>query len=244
RLDGPQERWLVLGDSKADALYYGLARHADPGTNWVLIGGLSPWRMADWGEPVVQRLLADPQLKGVVLVSAMRGLMKVDRNTGRPLAEPDLATQDAWLQDYERFTARWLERGTRVVVVRDHPTLPDPNDCIEGEMTSVPVLRQLLRRSPNRLCTQTLTDHMAWSRTYDRVLQNLQARPPAVQVYSPLHLLCDAGQDRCPMVRDGAFLYSYGDHLSDTSNSLIAKDLLGRMGLPARAEPAEDRSPR
>lgn len=231
QFDDARPRWLVLGDSKAEALYYGLASRSTSDINWVLIGGLSPWRMVDWGTPVMDRLLQDPQLQGVVLVSAMRGLMSVDRDTGRPLVEPDSITQDSWLKDYEAFASRWIARGKQVVVVRDHPTLPDPNDCIEGEMTTLPVLRTLLRRNPNPLCQQTLSDHLTWSQAYDQFLGRLQAHQPALALYSPLHILCDAQENRCPMVRDGAFLYSYGDHLSDVSNSLVANDLLMRLGI-------------
>ncbi len=101
-------------------------------------------------------------------------------------------------------------------------------------MTTLPILRSLLKRKPNAFCQQRLSDHVSWSQTYDGLLQELQARRPDLLIYSPLHLLCDTDRDLCPMVRDGAFLYSYGDHLSDVGNNLIGPDVLRRMGLDRR----------
>ncbi|AJX96083.1 hypothetical protein ISJ10_23260 [Burkholderia pseudomallei] len=38
--------------------------------------------------------------------------------------------------------------------------------------------------------------------------------------------LCDAKRDVCPMTLDRHYLYSYGDHLSDYGNGLVAKQFL------------------
>jgi hypothetical protein len=44
-------------------------------------------------------------------------------------------------------------------------------------------------------------------------------------VYDPTPLLCDIPNNVCRVTEDGKFLYSYGDHISDFANSMIAKDM-------------------
>jgi hypothetical protein len=45
-------------------------------------------------------------------------------------------------------------------------------------------------------------------------------------VYSPDHLLCDLSQGTCPVLKNGRFLYSYTDHLSDYGSGLIADEIM------------------
>ncbi|MEY4752257.1 MAG: hypothetical protein RIQ60_4471 [Pseudomonadota bacterium] len=230
KFDRRGPRWVVLGDSKAEAIFYGLVRESPASLNWTLIGGLSPLNVPPWWAAVQARILADPDVQGIVLGNAWRGLTRVVDDTDRPIHEPDAAAQADWLRRHEDFFAPFLAAGKRVVMLRDNPTLPDPNDCIAGDMTSVPGLRQLLRRRENPLCELRLSTHLEWTRSYDAFLAELHRRHPQVLVYSQLPLLCDRASDRCPMHRDGAFLYSYGDHISDAANSPVARDMF-RQGL-------------
>jgi hypothetical protein len=39
-------------------------------------------------------------------------------------------------------------------------------------------------------------------------------------------LLCDIPADLCTISKDGKFLYSYDDHISDHAGMLMAKDML------------------
>ncbi len=41
--------------------------------------------------------------------------------------------------------------------------------------------------------------------------------------------LCDIAKDRCGIVRDGKFLYSYTDHISDFANSMLATEMSASM---------------
>ena len=134
-----------------------------------------------------------------------------------------------WLQTYRAVFQRLEQSGRRVVFVLDNPTLPDPNNCISGRMSDWPILGDLLHRQPNPLCTQRYSDHLRWTAPYYDLAKRLQADNPGVLVYNPVPLLCDEATDLCPMSRQGQYLYSYGDHLSDHASSLVARDLLARL---------------
>ncbi|WP_374954969.1 SGNH hydrolase domain-containing protein [Paraburkholderia sp. BL21I4N1] len=45
-------------------------------------------------------------------------------------------------------------------------------------------------------------------------------------VYNPASVLCDSQRNVCPMTMNGKYLYSYGDHMSDYANGLIAERFL------------------
>jgi len=222
-------QFIALGDSKAEALIYGLSRESGPQQAWMMISEpnfLSP-RPAN--DIALARIERDPAIRVVLLNNALRGMTPVEAGTGRILQPPTPAQMQDWLQAYAAVFERLHRSGRHVVFVLDHPTLPDPNDCISGRMSNWPLLGDLLYRQPNPLCTQRYSDHLRWTAPYYEFARRLQAENPQVMVYNPVPLLCDSATDLCPMARQGQFLYSYGDHLSDVANSLIARDLLPRI---------------
>ncbi len=226
---GVSPQFIALGDSKAEALFYGLARESGPQQAWMLVGGTNFLGTGRDNDIALARIERDPAVQVVVFNNALRGLMPLEHGTGRVLKVPSEADQQRWIDAYSRVFARLQRTGRHVVFVLDNPTLPDPNDCISGPMTSLPVLSTLLHRSPNPKCVQRYSDHLQWTAPYYAFAQRLQAANPEVLVYNPVPLLCDPVTDRCPMAKDGTYLYSYGDHLSDAASSLVAKDLLARM---------------
>jgi hypothetical protein len=48
-----------------------------------------------------------------------------------------------------------------------------------------------------------------------------------VRLFDMTPLLCDSRENVCPLARDGKLLYSYGDHISDTANGLVARAIRG-----------------
>lgn len=227
-------RFAVLGDSKAEALYFGLAREAQPGMHGLLIGSTKlPKHDAPPGDPSQARnrlalgaIIDNPSVKVVVLANALRGTFKADKETG--FVTPEAAAADAagWLATYTQAIQSLEQAGKRVVFVIDNPTFPDPRSCISGGMTSSPFLNQFVRRKPNPRCDIRHTDHLEGTAPYRRFVADLAAANPSLTIYDPTPLLCDIAANRCSTTRDGKFLYSYSDHYSDYANSLIARDLL------------------
>ena len=222
-------QFVVLGDSKAEALFYGLARESSPKQSWTILGGTNFLGTGRDNDLAMARIERDPEVKVVVFHNALRGMMPLEEGTGRVLREPTEAQMTQWLQTYRAVFQRLEQSGRRVVFVLDNPTLPDPNNCISGRMSDWPILGDLLHRQPNPLCTQRYSDHLRWTAPYYDFAKRLQADNPGVLVYNPVPLLCDEATDLCPMSRQGQYLYSYGDHLSDHASSLVARDLLARL---------------
>jgi hypothetical protein len=228
-------RYAVVGDSKAEALFYGLVRESAPDLTWALIGTVYPpgslaaseERLSRRSELVFSSLETQPALKTVLLVTAMRTIYSVDPQTG--LIEPGAPMPAARLEAYSAAIARLLRAGKQVIFVMDHPTFPDPTSCVSGGLSGHALLDQVLQRKENPHCRLARADHLAGTRPYRAFVVELQRRHSALQVYDPTPLLCDAATDTCPMTREGSFLYSYGDHLSDRANSMLARDLLVRL---------------
>jgi peptidoglycan/LPS O-acetylase OafA/YrhL len=215
----------ILGDSKAEALFYGLVRESAPDQTWMLIG--KPPFLVDSpvNEIALRRVLDDPAIRVVVLTHALRSMTALEENTGRILTPPDEAQRNTWHARYSQLIQRLLAAGKLPVLVLDHPTLPDPNDCIEGAMTDIPILGALLKRKANPHCSQTYQFHLTNTAPYRAFAQRLQEAFPALLVFDLAPLVCDLTYNQCTITRQGQFLYSYGDHLSDVSNTLAARAL-------------------
>ena len=228
-------RYAVVGDSKAEALFYGLVRESAQDQTWALSGTVYPpgslaasdERMHRKGDLVFSTLETQPALKTVLLVTAMRTLYSVDSQTG--LIQPGAPMPMARLEAYSAAIARLQRADKQVVLVMDHPTFPDPTSCVSGGLTGRAWLDQVLRRKENPYCRLARADHLSGTGPYRDFVAELQRRHPALQVYDPTPLLCDVTSGTCPMTREGKFLYSYGDHLSDEANSMLARDLLARL---------------
>ncbi len=226
-------RFALLGDSKAEALYFGLARESQPGMRGVLIGSVRPpGQDASTDEPrqvrnrlAFQTILDSLSIKVVVFAIALRDTFKINSDTG--FIEGDAASAAAdWMTTYGEAIRRIEQAGKRAVFVIDNPTFPDPRSCISGGMTSSSFLNQFLRRKLNPRCAIRYSDHLTGTGAYRQFAADLAKANPRLTIYDPTPLLCDISRNECSIVRDGKYLYSYSDHISDYANSLIARDLL------------------
>lgn len=228
----PGARFALLGDSKAEALYYGLVREAAPGESWTMMGSVSaPASEGSSSGPqqlknrlALQTVLANPSIQVVGWVVALRGLFPIDKQTGL-ITSQDMPA--ASLEAYDQAIGQLERAGKRVIFVIDNPTFPDPRSCLSGGLTPSPWLNGVLRRKENPYCTLDYAAHLAGTRPYRQFVETLKQRHPALTVYDPTPLLCDVPSRTCATVtREGNFLYSYGDHISDYANSKIARELL------------------
>ncbi|MBS1199055.1 MAG: O-acetyltransferase OatA [Proteobacteria bacterium] len=237
----------ILGDSKAEALFYGLARESSPEMALSMIGSIALPKNNEAAadrEGIKSHLAylaatQKPSPEIVIIAIALRGLFPINPDTGFIEGKHEEKV-DHWRKEFSQTIQTLENEGKRVVILIDNPTLPDPRSCVAGKMTTIPVLKQFLRRKPNPRCTITHAEQLAGTAPYLRLMDELARRHPKLMVYDPIPLLCDTARNNCSITRDGKFLYSYSDHISDYANSLIAKDLLTALEKNAKVSPAKE----
>jgi hypothetical protein len=219
---------VLLGDSKGEALIYSLIRSSPPEHSWAMMGpvNLLSGETAAVNRAAYDAMDANPNLKVVVLANALRGMYRLDAQTGLIAQHTTTEEIDHNVAVYSNRIKHWQASGKRVVFVIDNPTLPDPNSCISGGLTRFEFLNSVLQRQKNPLCELRFTDHLKGTAAYQEFITKLMHDNPSLLVYDPLPLLCDLPADICTIAKEGKFLYSYGDHISDHAGMLMAKDML------------------
>lgn len=231
-------RFAVVGNSKGEAIFYGLARESDHQSTWMMLGNMIPMLATADSEvkdkhPIkteiaLKRLINDSNIEVVLLGVALRSLFRV----------PEVYTQEDMdaSQHYQSSlsgldkTISVLEKANKkVIFFMDHPGFPDPKSCIGGGMTESEFLNKFFQRKMNPKCSITYKQYRINTQRYFDLISELKKLHPHMYVYDPNPVLCDIPNDICQISKNGKFLYSYGDHLSDYANSMIAKDLLPKI---------------
>jgi peptidoglycan/LPS O-acetylase OafA/YrhL len=230
-------RFAVMGNSKGEAIFYGLARESDEQLTWMMLGNMIPIitensqikdKHAIKTEIALNALINNPGIEVVVLGVAVRSLFRVPEvyTQEEMMASPHFKTSLLGLDK----TITTLEKANKqVVFFMDHPGFPDPKSCIGGGMTGSEFLNNFFQRKINPKCFITYDQFLLNSQRYIDLISELKRLHPRMYVYDPNPLLCDIPKNVCKISKDGKFLYSYGDHLSDYANSMIAKDLLPKI---------------
>lgn len=238
----PQDQkatYAVWGDSKGEAIYYGIAREAvnQNSPRWMMIGNAIPMagdiprlrgRNANKNNYVLDALIANNDVKAVLLAPAARSIFSL----GEVYSKEDLDASplfDEGLVGVGNAIVALEKAGKKVIFLVDHPGFPDPKSCISGGMTKIEFLNQFFYRKENKQCSMTYKQHMHTNERYRLWIKTLQQQHPNLIVYDPTHLICDVANNYCGIASDGKFLYSYGDHYSDYGNSLVAKDFLSKL---------------
>jgi peptidoglycan/LPS O-acetylase OafA/YrhL len=231
--------YAVWGDSKGEAIFYGLAREAVnlDAPRWMMIGNAIPMlgdiprlkgRNENKSNYVFDALVKNTDIKAVLLAPAARSIFSL----GEVYSKSDLDASplfDEGLLGVSNAIIALEKAGKKVMFLVDHPGFPDPKSCISGGMTKNEFLNQFLYRKENALCSMTYEQHMHNNERYRLWIKMLQDKHPSLIVYDPTHLVCDIQKNHCGISREGQFLYSYGDHYSDYGNSLVAKDFLEKL---------------
>jgi hypothetical protein len=226
----------LIGDSKGEALAYSLMRKSPADHGWLMLGPINVLRADnDAGRAAFNALESNRNLQVIVMANALRGLFPLDADTGLIANSAiDMEAIDQMVATYTRKITQWQSLGKRVVFVIDNPTLPDPNSCITGGLTPFESLNKVFRRAENPYCKLKYSDHIKGTAPFQQFIAKLKQANPALLVYDPLPVLCDIPADMCTIERDGKFLYSYGDHISDHAGMLIADQLLARIAAMPR----------
>ncbi|CAE6696007.1 hypothetical protein R69619_00482 [Paraburkholderia nemoris] len=234
--------FAMWGDSKADALYWGLVRKSVPGMSWTLVARVSCPPMAgvheiasnaaDDGEEcrkandaALRMLLGNPALTTVVLVAASRDIVGPQFAYDGSSKETISAAGDG----LDNAIAILQHAGKRVVLVLDNPELRDPRQCMERRPLAWPFVRHVLGVSDlnaAQRCALSYPSYLDGTSVYRSIVDHIKARHPALTVYDPTSVLCDGTRNVCPMTMNGKYLYSYGDHMSDYANGLVAERFL------------------
>jgi peptidoglycan/LPS O-acetylase OafA/YrhL len=241
-------RYAIWGDSKADALYWGLVRRSAPGQSWILAGRAScapmmdverisayrgdlPQDCAQANRIILKTLLANTSLDTVVLSFSDRDTIGPRFAYSFPAQEADWRGSDTArvLDGLDRAVTALERAGKQVAVVLDNPRLPDPARCMERAVLAVPGVRSALALGEVNAaarCDLPYTDYLVQRKAFTDLIAGLKQRHAGMLVYDPASALCDMSRQVCPMTMDGKYLYSYGDHVSDTGNGRMADALL------------------
>jgi peptidoglycan/LPS O-acetylase OafA/YrhL len=231
--------YAVWGDSKGEAVFYGLAREAfnQDSPRWMMIGNSIPMlgdiprfkgRNAAKNQYVIDALVANKELEAVMFAPAARSIFSL----GEVYSKDDLDKSplfDEGIYGIGNAIKALEKAGKKVIFLVDHPGFPDPKSCISGGLTKSDFLNQFLFRKENSLCSMTYEQHMYTNERYRLFVNKLQENHPSLIVYDPTNLVCDVARNHCGIAKDGQFLYSYGDHYSDYGNSMVAKDFLAKL---------------
>jgi hypothetical protein len=232
-----QPRLAVIGDSKAEAIFYGLARESSADASWMMLGNMTPvtaeasrfdTKNQLRTKLALEAVIGNKNIEIVMLGIALRSVFGVQEIYTQESVENSAHYQSS-LIGLDSTIGQLKDAGKKVIFFVDHPGFPDPKSCISGGMTKSEFLNQFLTRKVNQRCSISYQQYQVDSQRYFDLITDLKKRHPNLYVYDPNPLLCDIQNNKCEISKDGQFLYSYGDHLSDYANSLIAKDLLPKI---------------
>lgn len=257
---GP-ERYALLGDSKAEALFAGLVRTSGPAGRWLFIGGSTDHdsvlpvlsdadRYSTYRVPArlaLDAVRANPRVETVVLVAATRAFFHL-KSADSIDDLPQSIYFDQALEGLGGYVRALVAAGKRVVLVADNPTLPDPKRCMANARITAtgPVAAFFAIGQPDPRCTITVARHEELSAQYRRLLEAVQRIAPGrVSIFETVPHLCDMRAGVCHSFEGGAPLYSFSDHVSDGASTTIGKalnEVLARADAPGTAPRAPARA--
>ncbi|BDW10122.1 hypothetical protein PSHI8_02040 [Polynucleobacter sp. SHI8] len=210
-------KFAILGDSKAEALYYGLTSVSSEKGHWLLVDGIHPTPIGAGADPRIQQVFESvsktPHIEVVAIANTVSSLFPLDKHTGLITSEsPDPFSQlDIWSK---QITA--LENaGKKVIVIIDNPTFPDPTSCIEGGLTSSSFFNQVFTRRANPYCSIAYDQFLNGMQPYKEWLKSLQKLHPNLIIFDTSPYLCDVKNNMCTITEGSNFIYSYSNHISD-----------------------------
>ena len=237
---GP-ERFALVGDSKADAAFHGIARTSTDAGRWVFIGGstsnsavepvVSDWdRYETYQVPAHLALDAvthDRNVETVVIAAATRSLFALG-TTSDINGLPDTPYYPQAYEGMSRFVKPLVEAGKKVVLVVDHPTLPDPKLCMtDARVTWHGKIGKFLGiGQPDVRCDLSLDRHRELAGQYRKLLDEVRKiAPDRITLFEQEPYLCDMAKRRCSAYNGDVLQYSFADHVSDAASNRIGKAL-------------------
>ncbi|HEY8049144.1 MAG TPA: acyltransferase family protein [Ramlibacter sp.] len=238
---GP-ERFALLGDSKADSVFRGLVRTSTDDGRWMFIGGADAQGVvepvvSDWdrystykaqSEAALDAVARNPNVQTVVVVAATRSLFHL----GTVSDIDGLPSSPYYPQAYDgvsRFVKRLVDAGKKVVLVIDHPTLPDPKLCLaDARVTWHGKIGNFLAIGhADPRCEISLDRQRQLAAQYLKLLDAVRKiAPDRITLFDQAPYLCDMARRVCgSQDGKGTILYSFADHVSDEASNRIGRGL-------------------
>ena len=232
-------RYALIGDSKAAAISSGLFRTSNDYGRWLFIGGNGPngapvpvisnsdiyKKYQQLSTVALNSVASNKEIEKVVLVTATRALFQLSNDSDIQ----DLPTNKNYLfalEGLKNSVDILKASGKKIVLVLDNPTLPHPEDCLYRKTSISFVNSILIKENSNPKCVLSLDKHLSLSSKYRELLEEVKATyPDDVEIFDTTKYLCDMEKRECTHMKDGRFLYSYSDHISDYAAGLIGRDL-------------------
>jgi peptidoglycan/LPS O-acetylase OafA/YrhL len=219
------ERFALVGDSKAEALYSGLVRTSGPEGRWLFVGGSTQdssvvpvltdvpryRRYQAATRLALDTVVNNPRVEVVLIASATRAIFQ------QKLEElPSSTNGEIVRAGLRRFIGELLVAGKKIVLLVDNPTLPDPGRCLVRARVIPPQpLEAWFSADSHPECEVQLARHLELSSRYRALLQDVrQLAPQRISIFDPTSLLCDTERGICGPQDGGGALYSYTDHIS------------------------------
>lgn len=241
-------KYALLGDSKAQALYAGLARTSYDGGRWMFIGGNGPngapipLISSDVDlrpfQPLIQEAIEiinkNKQIEKVLIATSIRNLFQIsDRveigniSSYNPKYLSELSRTKHYKRTFNGLSeavSKIAHTGKKIILITDNPALPEPQDCLPRK-TAMPGMDQFLI-STKKDCTVVLDEFQQNTAIYKQLLHDIQAKyPKSVEVFDATNIYCDMLSNACPPIKNGRLLYAYTDHISDYTAGLIGLQL-------------------
>jgi len=210
-------KFAMLGDSKAEALYYGLTSVSSEQGHWLLVDGVHPTPQGADADPRIQQVFESvsktSHIEVVAIANTISGLFPLDKHTGLISSDsPDPFQQlDIWSKQISALE----NAGKKVIVIVDNPTFPDPTSCIEGGLTSSRFFNQVFTRRANPYCSIAYDQFLKGTQLYREWLKSLHQLHPNLIIFDTSPYLCDIKNNLCTITDGSNFLYSYSNHVSD-----------------------------
>lgn len=231
-------KYVLLGDSKALALFPALVRTSKLDSRWAMIGGNGAMGAV---VPVIsdeeiyksysksaalalEKVHSNPDFEKIVVVAATRAIFGLEND----YSIKDLQTNKNYeiaLSAVKKFTRDLLSVGKPIIFVVDNPTFKDPSQCLSRKLRPE-FIDQFVNNVPKSGCGIEIDEQIRLSRKYRDLLEQVrQMDPTMISVLDPTQKLCDDKTGYCSMTKGGRLLYGYTDHLSDYGAGLVANEL-------------------
>ena len=234
-------RFALIGDSKAEAVFHGIVRTSTAAGRWMFIGGatdhtvvepvLSDWdRYSTYQVPsriALDAVTRDRNVETVVIVAATRSLFHL----GTTADINGLPSSPYYAQAYDgmsRYVKRLVDAGKKVVLVVDHPTLPDPKLCLKDARVTwhgrIGNFLAIGHADPR--CEISLDRHHELATQYRKLLEEVRkVAPDRIYLFDQEPYLCDMAKRRCGAYDGDVLQYSFADHVSDAASTRIGAAL-------------------
>lgn len=210
-------KFAMLGDSKAEALYYGLTSVSSEKGHWLLVDGIHPTPLGAGADPriaqVFESVSKTPHIEVVAIANTLSSLFPLDKQTG--LITSNSADPFSQLDIWSKQISALENAGKKVIVIVDNPTFPDPTSCIEGGLTSSDFFNHVFTRRANPYCSIHYDQFLKGTQPYLEWLKSLQQLHPNLIIFDTSPYLCDVKNNLCTITEGSNFLYSYSNHISD-----------------------------